>query len=158
MSPRAHLHVVGMFEFVSLDIDQPSLPTPLHSALGIYFCLYGPFNCIYFVPQILLQPWHNLLWLTGLKTPTTYLPTCLCWENIESTVMQSRFCHFDRSWYFCIFSINCVAIRRPGVLSRVRSRKACGLRDVFFFQLCTTGALHSLHPFQCIRAAFQQCS
>ena len=31
-SPRAHLHVVGMLWFMS-DINQPSLPTPLHSVL-----------------------------------------------------------------------------------------------------------------------------
>ena len=62
----------------------------------IYFCLYGPFNCISFnkfsqqlptfslcssfcligsfnytsLYENLLQPWYNPLWLTGLKTPT----------------------------------------------------------------------------------------
>ena len=31
-----------------LDINQLSLPTPFCSALGIYSCHYGPFNCISF--------------------------------------------------------------------------------------------------------------
>ena len=30
------------------DINQPSLPAPLYSVLGVCFCLYGPFNCISF--------------------------------------------------------------------------------------------------------------
>ena len=46
--PRAHLPVVGMLGFLSFDTNQPSLPTPFYSALGVYFCLYGPFNCISF--------------------------------------------------------------------------------------------------------------
>ena len=33
-------------QFVSFDINQASLPTPFYCALGIYFCLYGPFNSI----------------------------------------------------------------------------------------------------------------
>ena len=31
----------------AFDINQPSLPTPFYSVL-VYFCLYGPFNCISF--------------------------------------------------------------------------------------------------------------
>ena len=59
-SPRAHLDEVGMLGFVSFDINQPSLPTPFYSALGVYFCLYGPFNCISFLnlsfsPDIVLS-------------------------------------------------------------------------------------------------------
>ena len=46
-SPRAHLHVVGMFAVCEFDINQPSLPTPFYSVL-VFFCLYGPFNCILF--------------------------------------------------------------------------------------------------------------
>ena len=38
-----------MLGFVSFDINQPSLSTPFHSAPGVCFCLYGPFNCISFV-------------------------------------------------------------------------------------------------------------
>ena len=44
-SLRAHLHVVGMLRFMS-DISQPSLPTPFYFCSCVYFCLYGPFNCI----------------------------------------------------------------------------------------------------------------
>ena len=33
MSPRAHLHVVGVLRFVS-DINQQSLPTPVYSVLA----------------------------------------------------------------------------------------------------------------------------
>ena len=32
LSPRAHLHVVGMLQFMS-DINKPSLPTPFYSVL-----------------------------------------------------------------------------------------------------------------------------
>ena len=32
-SPRAHLHVVGMFAVCEFDINQPSLPTPFYSVL-----------------------------------------------------------------------------------------------------------------------------
>ena len=46
-SPRAHLHVVGMSRFMFQH-----KPTELaHSFLffsRVYFCLYGPFNCISF--------------------------------------------------------------------------------------------------------------
>ena len=44
-SLRAHLHVVGMLQFIS-DINQPSLPTPFLFCSCVYFCLYGPFKCI----------------------------------------------------------------------------------------------------------------
>ena len=47
-SSTAHLYVVGMLRFVSFDINQQSLSTPFYSALGVYFCLYGPFNCVSF--------------------------------------------------------------------------------------------------------------
>ena len=49
LSLRAHVYVMGLLGFVSLDINQLSLPTPFYSALGVYFCLYGPFNCISFL-------------------------------------------------------------------------------------------------------------
>ena len=45
-SSPAHLHVVGISRFESFDINQPNLPTPFCSALGVYFCLCGSFNCI----------------------------------------------------------------------------------------------------------------
>ena len=70
LSPRAHIHVVGMLGFVSVDINQSSLPTPLYSALGICFCHYGPFNCILFLkfsrsPDIIPSGWlgskHQLI-------------------------------------------------------------------------------------------------
>ena len=37
-----------------------------------HFCLVGPFNCMSLY-QSLLQPWYNPLWLTGLKAPTNWL-------------------------------------------------------------------------------------
>ena len=46
-SPRAHLHVVGMLRFM-FDINQPSLPAPFCFCSCVYFCLFGPFNCISF--------------------------------------------------------------------------------------------------------------
>ena len=46
-SPRAHLHVVGMLWFMS-DINQPNLPTPFLFCSCVYFCPYGPFDCISF--------------------------------------------------------------------------------------------------------------
>ena len=48
VTPRAYLNVVGKLRFTSLDINQRSLSTPFYSALGVYLCLYGPFNCILF--------------------------------------------------------------------------------------------------------------
>ena len=47
--PAGSLHVVGMLRFVSFNINQPSLPTPFYSALGIYFCPNGLFTCISFL-------------------------------------------------------------------------------------------------------------
>ena len=46
-SQKANLHVVGMLQFIS-DINQPSLPTLFLFCSSVYFCLYGPFNCISF--------------------------------------------------------------------------------------------------------------
>ena len=72
---------------------------------SVYFCLYGPFNCIshkfsrplsvfslcssgliflsyssfqlyIFLHKSLLQPWYNPKWLTGLKTPINQLTNC----------------------------------------------------------------------------------
>ena len=79
--------------------NQLGLPTPFYSS--VYFCLYGPFNCISFhkfsrqvstislcssglISALLVlstihllktvsQPWCNPLWLTGLKAPTNDL-------------------------------------------------------------------------------------
>ena len=46
VSPRADLHVEGMLRFVCWRKNQLSLPTPFYSALGVSFCLLGPFNWI----------------------------------------------------------------------------------------------------------------
>ena len=103
MSPRAHLHVVGMLWFMS-DINQPSLPTIFYSVLVsvsvfmarptvfhsinspdsspfshsglpvLSLCSTGRFNYISLY-ESLLQPRYNPQWLTGLKTPITYLPS-----------------------------------------------------------------------------------
>ena len=70
LSPRAHLHVVGMLQFM-YDINQPSLPTHIF-CICVYFCLCGPFNCLSLYESY-FQPWYNPWWLTGLKTPITYL-------------------------------------------------------------------------------------
>ena len=96
LSPQAHLHLVGMFRFMS-DINQPSLTTPFYSVLVLflflwpfqlcfipeilpqtlrfltlffrsYVCLIGPFNYISFYESI-IQSWYNPLWLTGFKIP-----------------------------------------------------------------------------------------
>ena len=54
--PRAHLYVMEMLRFMS-DINQPCLSTPFFWYIyfflilfrcHVYFCLYGPFNCISF--------------------------------------------------------------------------------------------------------------
>ena len=93
--PRAHLHTVGMLQFMSLTHTNracpllfilflcllPSLwpfqlyflPTTLCFLtlfFRSYFCLIGPFNYISLY-ESLPQPWYNPLWLTGLKAPTT---------------------------------------------------------------------------------------
>ena len=47
-SPRAYLHVVGMLQLMSFDKNQLSSSVPCHSALGVCFCVCGPFNCISF--------------------------------------------------------------------------------------------------------------
>ena len=52
--------MVGILGFA--DKNQPSLPTPFYSALGIYFCLHSPFNCISFLkfsfsPDVILSGW-----------------------------------------------------------------------------------------------------
>ena len=95
-SPKAHLHSMGILQFMS-DINHLSLPTPFYSILAssfvflsfqLYFIssilpttllfltlffrsyprLIGPFNFISLY-ESLLQPWYNPKWLTGLKTP-----------------------------------------------------------------------------------------
>ena len=85
-SPRVHFHVVGMLGFLSSDINQPSLSTPFDSALGVCFCLYGPFNCIsflkfFFSPDVISSGW------LGSKHQLTCFPSGLRivrnWKNIE---------------------------------------------------------------------------
>ena len=48
VSPRAHLHVVGVLQFMS-DINQPSLPTPFYSVLvsiSVFMALSTVFHSI----------------------------------------------------------------------------------------------------------------
>ena len=48
VSPRAHLHVVGMLRFM-LDIDQPSFPTPFSSVfvcISVFMALSTVFQSI----------------------------------------------------------------------------------------------------------------
>ena len=54
---------------VFLSINFPDNSLLSHCS---YFCLIGPFNYISFY-ESLPQPWYNLLWLTGPKTPINYL-------------------------------------------------------------------------------------
>ena len=46
LSPRAHLHLLGMLRFMS---DKPTkLAHSFSFCSCVYFCLYSPFNCISF--------------------------------------------------------------------------------------------------------------
>ena len=48
LSPRVHLHVVGMLRFMS-DINQPSLPTPFYSvrvSISVFMALSTVFHFI----------------------------------------------------------------------------------------------------------------
>ena len=61
-SSWAPLRVVGDVRFVFFDVNQLSLPTAFYSALCIYFCLNGPFNCISFLkfsfsPDVIPSGW-----------------------------------------------------------------------------------------------------
>ena len=47
-SPRAHLHVVRMLRFMSLTYKPSELVHFFLFCSCVCFCLYGPFNCIYF--------------------------------------------------------------------------------------------------------------
>ena len=47
MSPRAHIHVVGMLRFMFLTLTAELVHCFLFRSC-VYFCLYGPFNCISF--------------------------------------------------------------------------------------------------------------
>ena len=49
VSPRAHLHVVGLLSFMSLTYANQPPPPPFFKFCSlVYFCLYGPFYCISF--------------------------------------------------------------------------------------------------------------
>ena len=78
----AHLDMVGMLGFVSLDINQISLPTPFYSALGIYFCLYSPFNCISFFKFSLSSDIICSGWLGWKHQQTNYLRT-ICGKTLK---------------------------------------------------------------------------
>ena len=97
--PRAHLHVVGMLQFMS-DINQPGLPTPFcsvlvsvsvfmtlsavfhsinspdnsplsHSVLPVSFLPYWPFLTVYLFTKISLSPDIILCGWLGLKPQLT---------------------------------------------------------------------------------------
>ena len=117
LSPRAHLHVVGMLRFMYSTKANRACPLLL-SCSCIRVCLYGPFNCILFhnspgnsplshsVLLILLcligpfnyislyeslpQPWVNPLWLTGLKAPTNKLsvPRLPSWSTLQESLLM----------------------------------------------------------------------
>ena len=55
------------------SINSPNTSLLSHSVLPILFLPYWSFQ----VYESLLQPWHNPLWLTGLKTPTNKLSVSL---------------------------------------------------------------------------------
>ena len=71
-SPRAHLHMVGMLQFIP-DINQPSLPT-LFILFLCHYCLHGPFNCISFYN---FSRQLSVLWLcsSGLTSALLVLST-----------------------------------------------------------------------------------
>ena len=73
LSPRAHVHVVEMLRFMSFDINQPSLPTPLYSTLGVSFCLYSPLNRISFQISPDKSPLPQSVLPALLVLSTTYL-------------------------------------------------------------------------------------
>ena len=61
-SPRAHLHVVGMIRFMSLTYKPTQLAHSFLFCSCVFFCLYGPFNCISFHKFSLNSPLsHSLL-------------------------------------------------------------------------------------------------
>ena len=112
LSPRAHLHLLGMLRFMS---DKPTkLAHSFSFCSCVYFCLYSPFNCISFhkfSPQLwfffllffrsyfclvglfycislyesLLQPWYNPQWLTGLKTTINQLTLPLTFQSLQTS-------------------------------------------------------------------------
>ena len=80
LSPRAHLHVVGMLRFMS-DINQPSLPTPFCSVLVsvcVYVALSTVFHSINFpnnsplshsvLPVLFLPNWSFQLYIYSWKS------------------------------------------------------------------------------------------
>ena len=47
-SPRVHVHLVGMLRFTFLTWTNRACPINFLFCSCVYFCLYGPFNCISF--------------------------------------------------------------------------------------------------------------
>ena len=109
-SPRAHLHVVGMlwfmsFDTMSFDVNQASLPTPFSSALGVLFCLCGPFGCISF---------HEFSQLSAFSLCSFDLTSAL---SVLSSIylFLKDFLNFslrDRLFLFVFLYDSCLAARR----------------------------------------------
>ena len=87
--PRAHLHVVGMLQFMS-DINQQSLSVPFHSVLvSIYISMAlstvlhsinSPSNSLFsdsVLPVLSLPYWSFLLYVSLWKSPSA-----LIWSSV----------------------------------------------------------------------------
>ena len=61
LSPRAHLHVVGMLRFMFFTQANRACPPLFFFCSCVYFCLYGPFTCISFHNFSGQLPADNLL-------------------------------------------------------------------------------------------------
>ena len=86
LSPRAHLHVVGMLRFVS-DINQQSLPIPFYSVLlsiSVFMALSTVFHSINYpdnspfslsvVPILSVPCWSFQLYVSLWKSPPALSP------------------------------------------------------------------------------------
>ena len=86
VSPRAHLHVVGMLRFMTLTFNEPSLPTPFYSVLvpfSVFMALSTVFHSInspdnsplsHSVLQVLFLPyWSFQLYISLRKLPSALI-------------------------------------------------------------------------------------
>ena len=84
-SPRAHLHMVGMLQFIP-DINQPSLPTLFYSIL-VSLLSSWPFQ-LYFILQLLP---------TTLRSLTLFFWSYLCligpfnYKSLYESLLQRRY-------------------------------------------------------------------
>ena len=107
-SPRAHLYVVGMLRFMFWH-----KPTELaHSLIFcscVYFCLYGPFNCISF-HKFSRQPpcFHTLFFRSNfcLIGPFNYMSLCVSFlQPSLPSLFILLLCLFLSLWPFQLYFI-----------------------------------------------------